>query len=192
MIIMDKNENDINDEETIDSVENYDTKENEIIEISNESNDPIYDTKENSIEEKRKKINISKKIVIILLILITIIIIILLIVLLVKKGGNHKLNSQEPTIIIEKDNYIYEDGTLIFKDKNNNEIGKYKCNYDDEKLCFLAKFSNEDDFDVDKFVFQNEAKVSFPTKIIDNRYVFIYDNAGKENGLISLYDLKNN
>ena len=133
---------------------------------------------------KKKKIIIIVSIVIILLVIVGI-----LLYFLVFKNDNHKDDYKEPTVVIEKDNYKYEDGKLIFIDSDKKEIGEYECTNKNENLCFVAYFSNEDTFDVNKKVYENGGLVNIRTDIIDN-YVFIYDDETKEKGEVSLYDMK--
>ena len=133
---------------------------------------------------KKKKIIIIVSIVIILLVIVGI-----LLYFLVFKKDNHKDDYKEPTVVIEKDNYKYEDGKLIFIDNDKKEIGEYECTNKNENLCYVAYFSNEDTFDINKKVYENGGLVNIRTDIIDN-YVFIYDDETKEKGEVSLYDMK--
>ena len=79
---------------------------------------------------KKKKIIIIVSIVIILLVIGGI-----LLYFLVFKKDNHKDDYKEPTVVIEKDNYKYEDGKLIFIDNDKKEIGEYECTNKNENLC---------------------------------------------------------
>ena len=178
-------------------------KTNEIIEITNPNEKTaVYDLKEIEEGSKNKRNKKShakkehhpmsdktKKIIIIVSIVVVLIIAVVLVFVLRKNKDSKKPN--EPAIIVEKDNYRYENGTLVFLNKEKNEIGKYKCKIKDKDLCYIAKYSNEDEYDEPKFVYETGIKVNYPSKIYNNEYVFIYDNTGKENGLIILYDIKN-
>ena len=199
------------DEKKVDNID----ATNEIIEINNnEEKTAIYDLKEIKKKEQEKqeekKSNKSnskksqkasktkpnkksfdkKKIIIIVVIVIALIAIIISLFLVFKnKNKNHKSN--KPSVVVQEDNYRYEDGTLILLNSDDKEIGKYECNVKDKDLCYIAKYSNEDDYDETKYVYENGIEVKFPSKIYSDSYVLIYDNAGKEKGLISLYDIDN-
>lgn len=173
---------------------------NEIVEI--DENEEITNTQydmekvsENPSKKEKKpsgwsKLSKKKKIIIIVSIVIILLVIVgILLYFLVFKKDNHKDDYKEPTVVIEKDNYKYEDGKLIFIDNDKKEIGEYECTNKNENLCYVAYFSNEDTFDVNKKVYENGGLVNIRTDIIDN-YVFIYDDETKEKGEVSLYDMK--
>ena len=127
---------------------------NEIIEI--DENEEITNTqydlntiKESSKQTKQKKpskwSSLSKKakiIIIVSIVLVVLIIAFVLIYFLVLKKDDNKDNYKEPTVVIEKDNYKYEDGKLIFIDSNKNELGIYECTNKNENICYVAYFSN--------------------------------------------------
>lgn len=96
---------------------------------------------------------------------------------------------EEQTPIIEKDNYKYENGTLILLDKEDNEIGKYECKNKDENKCRVAYQNNEDNFDEEKYIYENGEKLKFVLPIINNTYAFIYDDSKESNGMIFFYDI---
>lgn len=173
---------------------------NEIVEI--DENEEITNTQydmekvsENPSKKEKKpsgwsKLSKKKKIIIIVSIVIILLVIVgILLYFLVFKKDNHKDDYKEPTVVIEKDNYKYEDGKLIFIDNDKKEIGEYECTNKNENLCYVAYFSNEDTFDINKKVYENGGLVNIRTDIIDN-YVFIYDDETKEKGEVSLYDMK--
>lgn len=167
-------------------------EKNKIVEINNDNHTTtMYDLKK-IIPEKSKKPNLrKKKKSLIICFIITIIFLIIGIILYfyeIERKPKNKV--KKPITVIKKDNYRYEDGILIFIDQNKKDIGQYECKFKDKDLCYITYFSNEDDFDETKYIFTNGLKVKFPSEIVNNQYVFIYDNAGKENGLISLYDMK--
>src|SRR5699024_3654495 len=93
---------------------------------------------------------------------------------------------------VEKDNYRYEDGFLVIIDAEKNELGTYECTNKNEELCYVAYYSNEDDFDTNKRVYENGVPVDIRSDIFNDKYVFIYDNTTKEDGNVILYDLENN
>ena len=55
---------------------------------------------------------------------------------------------EEESVILEADNYRYENGKLIFLNKNGEDIGTYTCENKKETLCYVAYSSDEDNFDI--------------------------------------------
>lgn len=173
---------------------------NEIVEI--DENDEIsntqYDLQEIKDEPKKQnkkkpskwsKLNKKTKIIIITgIVLVLLIIVILLYFLIFKKSDDNK-KPDEPVVVVEKDNYRYEDGLLVFIDENKEELGSYECKNKNENLCYVAYFSNEDDFDTFKKVYENGLPVDIRSDIINDRYVFVYDDETKEDGNVILYDI---
>lgn len=177
---------------------------NEILEI--EENEEItktqYDLKdiEDSKEKKKKVKKPNKwtllpkktKIIIIISIVLVLLIGIGLIIyffVLKEKDPNDK-RPENPVVIVEKDNYRYEDGFLVIIDEDKKELGTYECENKDEDLCYVAYYSNEDDFDIDKQVYENGVPIDFRSDVFANKYVFIYDATTKEDGNIVLYNLE--
>lgn len=178
---------------------------NEIIEI--DANDEItntqYDTEdipkvENKKNKKPKKNNnfwnkLNKKQKTFIIIGIGVVLLIIILVLIyfafIKKEDSGDQKDNEPVVISEKDNYRYENGKLIFLDEDKNELGTYKCENKDEDLCYVANYSNEDDFDVPQKIYENDEKIKFRSDIFFDNYVFIHDNK-KGNDDVILYDIK--
>ena len=124
-------------------------------------------------------------------ILLLVIVGILLYFLVFKKDDKEENKKPEdPVVILEKDNYRYEDGWLVFLGENDEELGEYECTNKDEELCYVAYYSNEDDFDVNKNVYENGIPVEFRSDIILDNYVFIYDNTETEDGNVLLYNIE--
>lgn len=175
---------------------------NEIIEIDEEENEIVYDNKENEEEKVKKKkpkknrgwhnLSKKKKILIIVIPIIVLIIVggILLYFLVFKKEEEKRL--EEPEVIVEKNNYRYEDGTLVFLDSNKKEIGRYECQNKDEDKCYIAYYSSEDSFDITKKVYSNNKGINEYSDIFNQKYVFIYDSAVLDSNTIILYNLKDN
>ena len=139
---------------------------------------------------KWSKLDKKKKIIIIVSIVIVILVIIgVLLYFLVFKKDNAVDKPKDPVVVIEKDNYRYEDGKLIFIDKDKNELGSYTCENKSENLCYVANYSNGDSFDSFKRVYESGLPINNRTDIILNNYVFVYDNMKKENGNVVLYDI---
>lgn len=173
---------------------------NEIIEIdeNEEITNTQYDLSEVvEVTKKKKEKKISKwsklskkkKIIIVASISVLLLLILGVVVYFVFLKNDSEEEYKEPMIVIEKDNYKYVDGKLIFINKNKNEIGTYTCKNKSENLCYLASYSNEDDFDIDKRVYENGLKIDNKTDILLENYVFIYDDETKENGGVFLYDI---
>lgn len=153
---------------------------------------PKKDEKKSKKPSKWSTLSKKTKIIIIVSIILVLIIAIVLIYFLVLKKDNNKNENNDPVVVIEKDNYKYEDGRLIFIDKDKKEIGSYECKNKNENLCFVAYFSNEDNFDVNKKVYENGLPINIRTDIIKDKYVFIYDDETKEKGNVILYDMVSN
>ena len=153
---------------------------------------PKKDEKKSKKPSKWSALSKKTKIIIIVSIILVLIIAIVLIYFLVLKKDNNKNDNNDPVVVIEKDNYKYEDGRLIFIDKDKKEIGSYECINKNENLCFVAYFSNEDNFDVNKKVYENGLPINIRTDIIKDKYVFIYDDETKEKGNVILYDMVSN
>lgn len=180
-------------------------KTNEIVEIdeNEEVSNTQYDIPEVDIKEEKKKAKKEKgpskwsklskkqKIIIIVSGVIFLLIIIVLVLYFFVFKKDEEPQNEEPVVILEKDNYRYEDGKLIFIDENKNELGEYECTNRNEELCYVAYYSNEDDFDVSKNVYESGIPVEFRSDILLDNFVFIYDNAESEDGHVLLYNIQN-
>lgn len=169
---------------------------NEIIEIdeNEEVSNTQYDMEQVNMpkgKKEKKSSNVDKKKIIIIVSIVLVILIItsILLYFLVFKKDKAPDKSKDPVVVIEKDNYRYEDGKLIFIDNDKNELGSYTCENKSENLCYVANFSNEDSFDSFKRVYENGLPINNRTDIILDNYVFVYDNMKKENGNIIIYDI---
>lgn len=96
----------------------------------------------------------------------------------------------DPQVIIEMDNYIYQDGTLIFLNSEGEEIGTYLCNNQSEELCYVPVYSDEDNFDGEKNVYEDESVIERSSKIYQDKYVFVYDNEDETAEEIVLYNIE--
>ncbi len=145
----------------------------------------------NKLKEKWNSLSKKKKIIIIVcgIVILLLIVGLLLYFLVFKKSDEESGRSEDPLVIVEKDNYRYEDGWLVFLDENGDELGEYECSNKNEELCYVAYYSNEDDFDTNKYVYESGIAIDFRSDILLENYVFIYDNTTKEDGNISLYDI---
>ncbi len=197
------------DKDILETIKNEDetNNPNEIVEI--DENEEItktqYDLKEIEDDKNNKKKKVKKpskwsmlpkktKIIIIVSIVVVLLIVVLLLLyfLVFKKDEAENKKPEEPVVIVEKDNYRYEDGFLVIVDEEKNELGTYECSNKNEELCYVAYYSNEDDFDVSEQVYENGVPIDFRSDVFDDKYVFIYDNVEKEDGNVILYDLENN
>ena len=120
--------------------------------------------------------------------LILIFIVLLLLVLLKKDKDTKPVKTHD--IVVQEENYIYKNGTLVFTDADKNEIGTYNCKNKDEKKCFVAYLSNEDDFTTDVYVDTEGNKIKVRSSIVNNDYVFIVDNKNANEEDIILYSIK--
>ncbi|MDD5864995.1 MAG: hypothetical protein PUD07_00670 [bacterium] len=184
-----------------------DDKQNVIIEINKSVEDTLYDEdqivseentlivkkdkkKKNKVNKNKKKFswkNLTKKEKIIYISVISVILLIIIFVIIyfkfIKKPN--KINTPvKEEIIIEKDNYIYNNGVLEFLDKDDKILGKYECENKDEKKCFVAYYSNDNLSDLPKYVDQNGKQINRLSQIYNNNFVFVQDG-----NYISLYDI---
>lgn len=146
-----------------------------------------------SLKEWFTSLSKTKKVFLILGIILLIVIIALIIFFGIKNNKKKPVEEEkpeEPVVIIEKENYIYKNGILSLLDNENNEIGTYTCNNKEETLCFVANYNNEDNFDTPKNVYEDGSLVERRSAIYENNYVFIYDNKDANNGVITLYNIK--
>ncbi len=136
----------------------------------------------------------KKKTIILIIVSLLLVLIILLVLFLanLKKQEPTPLPIEEetPKVIVEEENYRYEDGSLIFLDASKNELGSYKCTNEDDALCYVAYFDNTDDtFDTPKILAEDGKPWQERTKIFLNKYVFIVDAAKNSTKVLKLYNI---
>ena len=129
-----------------------------------------------------------KKIIICLISFLVVVFLVLLVLVFNKK--DEKKKEKLPDVILEQENYTYKNGTLVFLDNAKKEIGSYKCKNKDEKKCFVAYKSNEDDFIGDQYLNQDGTKIESRASIINGNYVFVIDNKKGSKDDIILYSIK--
>lgn len=95
-----------------------------------------------------------------------------------------------PDVIVQEENYRYENGRLVFLNANKEEIGSYTCKNMNENLCYVAYYSNEDEFDTPRKIYQDQSKVKQRSRIINEQYVFVSDNSRETDTSLVLYDMK--
>ncbi len=144
-----------------------------------------------ALKEKWNKLKKPQKIGIIIGSLLVFLCIIGLIVFLIVHKKETKEETKVPDVIVQEDNYRYENGTLIFLNKAKEEIGRYECENKDQKNCYVAYYTEEDQFDEPKFVYEDGKEVEKRSKIYLEQYAFIYDSE-KEKDSILLYDFQSN
>ena len=126
----------------------------------------------------------------ILSILLPLILIALILVLVIFKKDDKKPKAKAEDVVFEADNYRYKNGTLIFLGENNKELGKYTCTNKDEKKCYVAYLSNEDNFTGTIYQKESGEKLKFRSKIINENYVFVVDNKKGSEDSVILYSIK--
>lgn len=145
-------------------------------------------------KEKKEKKPLTKKQKIFLGVGINVLLLIIVgvcVYYFVFKNNNNETEKEpdKPLVVIEKDNYIYKNGTLTFLNKEDKELGSYECQNKSDSLCYVAYFNEEDTFDGIKNVYETGETVERRTPIYADKYVFIYDNKEKENSLVILYNI---
>ena len=177
-------------------MDNEDTTK--VFEVSEEEIEKLDDTdifaedfvpQKKSLKEKWNGLSKKKKVLIIAVGIIVLIAIVVGVLILTKKK-EEKAPQKEEIVIVENQNYRYENGVLKFLDQDKKEIGEYKCNNKNEKKCYLAYFDVDEDVDNTKYIHDDESSVSFQTPIIDGKYVFVYDNPKETDIVVSLYNFK--
>jgi len=161
---------------------NYD---NEIIEISSDDEKITSPIEELLVEPKKeqhsnnkKKIPNNLKIGIIIASIIVFLLLVGIIVYFIffAKNDGSKEPVEEP-VILEKDNYRYENGKLVFLDKSDRDIGTYECVDKDTEKCYVAKIDyTGDSFERVKSVNESGNEIIKTSQIYLNNYVFVYDS----------------
>ncbi len=181
------------EDEVTTSPDNSNAKEEETPSSKNPQDTKKTKPEKKSLKAKWQSLSKKKKILLIAsLVLILVALIIALVFLL--KGGDEEEKTKTskpsaPVVIVEEENYKYVDGTLIFLDKDKNELGKYECQNKDEELCYIANYSTEDDFDTPRNVYENNTVIERRSTIYNDNYVFIYDNKTASGGVSILYNI---
>ncbi len=152
----------------------------------------INDKKDNIFKKmKNKWHNMSKKNKIILVVGIIIVIILIAVLTFFLLRKKEVVIPDVPDVILEEDNYRYENGTLYFLE-DDEEIGSYECINKDEKKCFVAYLNNDDEFDGLQQVDEETNEINLRSKIYNERFVFVFDNKNEDDEIIKLFDIENN
>ncbi len=137
-----------------------------------------------------KNLSKKKKVIIIISLIVLLIIVSLGIFFFVKSFKKEEVvEIPKEDVIVEQENYRYENGNLLFYNDNNDEIGKYECINKDPDLCFVAFYSTEDNFDIPKKLNEDETPLLERVPIINNNFVFINDNK-KDDETIKIYNIE--
>ena len=91
---------------------------------------------------------------------------------------------EEEKVVIQKDKYVYENGVLKFLD-GKKTLGTYKCENKDPEKCLLARYTNEDGYDLPVYIDSEGKEFTKESKVFLKRYVFVTDGSK-----IVFYDLK--
>ena len=159
------------------------TKEEVKKELAKEKKENIF----KKLQKKWKSLTKKQKIIAIVIAVVVVILLAVGIFFLVTSGKDSLEDT--PDVILEGDNYRYENGTLIFLD-GDTEIGRYECEHKDETLCEVAYLTDDDEFDKTKRVDENGNDLVLRSQIYHNRYVFVTDRESQETERIILYDME--
>ena len=183
--------NNMDDNEIIEL--NSDNLEEEAnLEINNLSNNDNKHHKK-SLKDKWEDLDKKYKIIIIVIpIVILIVVLILILYLTIFKDNtpNNEKEQEKEEVIIEKDNYRYENGRLIFLDKLERALGSYECLNKDPSECLVTKSNYENDtFERVTSIYEDGTEIITNSPIYFDKYIFITDG-----DKIILYDIehKNN
>lgn len=181
-----------------------DNSTNIIVEINKNVEDTLFDEDKVTLEddqivvtkEKKKKQKKSKKkfsfsnltkkqkiIFIVSISLIVLVIIFIIVYFFVIKKDKKVDEKNIPSVIVEKDNYIYNDGTLKFLDKDDKIVGEYECENKDENKCYVAYLTNETKTELPVYLDEKESLLQRRSQIYNNKFVFVQDG-----DLINLYN----
>ncbi len=170
----------------VDNTNSQDVKKTSDPEVQVKPESPSFKTK-----KVKKPLTKKQKITLIALAcLIVLVLICLVVYLLLPKKPEEPEPAPTETIVIDKGNYKYQDGTLVFLNDQKTEIGTYECIEKSEDKCYMAYTSNDlDDVNTIKNVYEDNTSVQIRSEIFHNRFVFINDG-DKDN--MKLYDILEN
>ena len=175
---------------------NSDSEEIETIE--SDLDDEVFVRQKKKKKDKFSFKDLPKKTRIIILSIIGVVVLAVIVVLLVvfvfKKGNKNNKNNKEnipkkdPVVIVEKDNYRYENGALFFT-KDGSDLGKYNCNNKDSNLCYVSFYGNEKTLDVPSYIYEDGNKEYFTRSDLSENFALVVD--GNDANQIVFYDIKN-
>jgi len=103
---------------------------------------------------------------------------------------NKEAEIEAESNIVIRDNFIFNNGVLTFLNEDDEPIGTYECENNDPDLCFVAMELDNDNFDVERKLFEDETPVGTRSHIYFDHYVFVFDNKDAEDKEIFLWDIK--
>ncbi len=167
--------------------------DNEIIEINDDENavkentleeDKVLPSKENMVKKPKRSIKdkwngLSKKKKIIIIVSIILVILVgvgITLYFTIFKKDDEVLEEKPKDVILEKDNYRYENGELVFLNLSDREIGRYECKNKNVDDCYVAK----SDYSTDQFeriinINEENTEIIKNSPIYDNNFVFVKD-----------------
>ena len=164
-------------------------------EISNAAENITLNEDELIVKKKRKKhkkeffwnkMSKKSKIITIICIILAILLVVgICIYFFVIKKDEKKPEPIIENIVLEKENYIYKNGILTFLDEDSKSIGTYECKNKDVEECYIAKLTNEDNFNSPLYVDKKGHSIEKNSKIYNENFVFVYDD-----NQINLYNIK--
>ncbi len=162
--------------------------DNEIVEITEDSDEkkpleeealevkPVKKPKK-TLKDKWQELSRKQKGLIIALICLILLLIagaVIYFVFFNKDEEEQPKNKEE--VILEKDNYRYENGNLVFLNLSDREIGRYTCTNQDVESCYVAKLDFSDDT-FNRIINVNEEgkELDKTSQIYFDKYVFVKD-----------------
>lgn len=142
------------------------------------------------IKEKWQSFSKKKKIGIIVIVIIILLTIIGLITFLILNNKKDNKVEEKEDVILEVDNYRYENGKLILLGDKDKELGKYNCKNKDEKLCYVAYYEKDEKIDNPKKIDEEGNILDTRSAIVNDKYVFIHDSKKEDDEKVNLYDIK--
>lgn len=137
-----------------------------------------------------KKLNKKQKSFVIGGIILLFILIVFAIFFLVKSLTKKEEIPVPKEVIVQEENYRYENGVLVFLNNQKEEIGRYTCENQSEELCFVSYYTDENHFDTEKKIRKDGTPILTRSAIIADTFVFINDNPRKDMENSKLYNLK--
>ncbi len=139
-----------------------------------------------------KKMSKNQKIIFIsAIIFVTLVIAGVILYFVVFKDDEDKKTDETPDIILEMNNYRYENGTLVFLDKSDKELGTYECENQDETKCLIGYYNQDEVLNNSKYYDEDGNLMEFSIPTYEDNFVFIYDFENDEDKKLLLYDIKN-
>lgn len=170
--------NDYNNDNEIIEIDSKPTTNDNKIEMESVKEKEIVKTKnKRSLKDKWNDLDKKNKTCIILSLIIVLLLIIGLVLYLVfRHPEEEKPNKDDETVVIEKDNYKYVDGKLVFLDINEREIGEYECTNKDINACQVVKMDYSlDEFDRVVSINEEGKEIEKTSQIYYDNYVFVKD-----------------